>query len=100
MKLQNYATHVCMCIQGITTYYSANCTTEDAEFIKDFMTEKVGMLAHMIIHINILHTQNLSAYNTRVFKQSSNDGDAYELRMASVATGSEFISTGNLLIYI
>lgn len=29
------------CAQGITTYYSCNCCKDDAEFVQEFMLEKV-----------------------------------------------------------
>ena len=74
-------------MKGITSYYSANCTTEDAGFIKDLMTEKVGLCTHTHQLLPLPHIQNVSAYNTRVFKQSGTNGDGYELRLASVATG-------------
>ena len=32
-----------------------------------------------------------------MFKQPGTDGDTYELRMASVATGGEFLSTSNIM---
>jgi dipeptidyl-peptidase-3 len=57
---------------GKTSYYSPNCSQEDAEFVQEFMTDK-----------------NISPYNTRLFKRPSQDGKvAYELRLASVATTS------------
>ncbi|XP_075693480.1 dipeptidyl peptidase 3 isoform X2 [Rhinoderma darwinii] len=53
---------------GISTYFSANCTMEDAELIQKFLDSK-----------------NLSAYNTRLFKTQDEDGTAkYEVRLASV----------------
>ena len=30
-------------LQGITTYYSGNCTKDDAEFVQPFMVKKVGL---------------------------------------------------------
>ncbi|XP_063801162.1 dipeptidyl peptidase 3 [Pseudophryne corroboree] len=55
--------------QGISTYFSANCTLEDAELIQRF-----------------LDTKNLSAYNTRLFKTQDEGGRAkYEVRLASVS---------------
>uniref|UniRef100_A0A452U3M6 Dipeptidyl peptidase 3 n=1 Tax=Ursus maritimus TaxID=29073 RepID=A0A452U3M6_URSMA len=54
--------------EGITTYFSGDCTMEDAKLAQDF-----------------LDSQNLSAYNTRLFKGVSQDGRAcYEVRLASV----------------
>ncbi|XP_075044760.1 dipeptidyl peptidase 3 isoform X2 [Mixophyes fleayi] len=53
---------------GISTYFSANCTMEDAELIQRFLDSK-----------------NLSAYNTRLFKTQEGGGRAkYEVRLASV----------------
>ncbi|XP_033647376.1 dipeptidyl peptidase 3-like [Asterias rubens] len=58
---------------GITTYFSGNCTMADAEFAKRFMVEK-----------------NIDAYNTRLFKTQDGDGKVvYEVRLASSQTGTE-----------
>uniref|UniRef100_A0A2K6GMN5 Dipeptidyl peptidase 3 n=1 Tax=Propithecus coquereli TaxID=379532 RepID=A0A2K6GMN5_PROCO len=54
--------------EGITTYFSGNCTMEDAKLAQDF-----------------LDSQNLSAYNTRLFKEVDREGKAhYDVRLASV----------------
>ncbi|XP_054097053.2 dipeptidyl peptidase 3 isoform X2 [Callithrix jacchus] len=54
--------------EGITTYFSGNCTLEDAKLAQDF-----------------LDSQNLSAYNTRLFKEVDREGKPhYEVRLASV----------------
>ncbi|XP_056383503.1 dipeptidyl peptidase 3 [Hyla sarda] len=54
---------------GISTYFSANCTMEDAELIQKFLDSK-----------------SLSAYNSRLFKTQDEDGRAkYEVRLASVS---------------
>ncbi|XP_018408387.1 PREDICTED: dipeptidyl peptidase 3 [Nanorana parkeri] len=54
--------------QGITTYFSRNCTMEDAELIQRFLDSK-----------------NLSAYNTRLFKTQNEGGRSkFEVRLASV----------------
>ncbi|XP_064432200.1 dipeptidyl peptidase 3 isoform X4 [Mirounga angustirostris] len=54
--------------EGITTYFSGDCTMEDAKLAQDF-----------------LDSQNLSAYNTRLFKGVPQDGKpCYEVRLASV----------------
>ncbi|XP_053304356.1 dipeptidyl peptidase 3 [Spea bombifrons] len=54
--------------QGITTYFSGNCTMEDAELAQRFLDSK-----------------NLSAYNTRLFKTQDKDRKSkYEVRLASV----------------
>ncbi|XP_053575996.1 dipeptidyl peptidase 3 [Bombina bombina] len=52
---------------GITTYFSANCTLEDAQLAQRFLDSK-----------------NLSAYNTRLFKTDSGGNNKYEVRLASV----------------
>ncbi|XP_071490506.1 dipeptidyl peptidase 3-like [Diadema antillarum] len=53
--------------EGVTTYFSDNCTLEDAEMAKKFMTEK-----------------NISAYNTRLMKTlDDNKKVTYEIRLAS-----------------
>ncbi|KAL2094818.1 hypothetical protein ACEWY4_009537 [Coilia grayii] len=52
---------------GITTYFSGNCSLEDAKLAQKF-----------------LDSQNLSAYNTRLFKREPEAGkQAYEVRLAS-----------------
>ncbi|XP_073419365.1 dipeptidyl peptidase 3-like isoform X2 [Dendrobates tinctorius] len=54
---------------GISTYFSANCTLEDAELIQKFLDSK-----------------SLSAYNTRLFKTQDDGGRTkYEVRLASVS---------------
>ncbi|KAM9301527.1 dipeptidyl peptidase 3 [Gastrophryne carolinensis] len=53
---------------GVSTYFSSNCTLEDAELIQGFLGSK-----------------NLSAYNTRLFKTQDEGGRTkYEVRLASV----------------
>lgn len=63
---------------GISTYFSANCTIEDAELIQKFLDSK-----------------SISAYNTRLFKTQDEGGRAkYEVRLASVSTdGSADVSS-------
>ncbi|XP_038620187.1 dipeptidyl peptidase 3-like isoform X1 [Tachyglossus aculeatus] len=57
--------------EGITTYFSGNCTLEDAKLAQSF-----------------LDAQNLSAYNTRLFKELDEQGKPlYEVRLASVLSG-------------
>uniref|UniRef100_A0A8D2IYW3 Dipeptidyl peptidase 3 n=1 Tax=Varanus komodoensis TaxID=61221 RepID=A0A8D2IYW3_VARKO len=53
--------------EGISTYFSANCGMEDAKQAQDF-----------------LDSQNISAYNTRLFKTEVNGKMSYEVRLASV----------------
>ncbi|XP_072277432.1 dipeptidyl peptidase 3 isoform X3 [Pyxicephalus adspersus] len=64
--------------QGITTYFSGNCTMEDAELIQRFLDSK-----------------NISAYNTRLFKtQAEGARTKYEVRLASVVKeGSADVSS-------
>uniref|UniRef100_A0A8C7Z5A5 Dipeptidyl peptidase 3 n=1 Tax=Oryzias sinensis TaxID=183150 RepID=A0A8C7Z5A5_9TELE len=52
--------------KGITTYFSGNCTLEDAELAQRFLDSK-----------------KLSAYNTRLFKRSDGGKVCYEVRLAS-----------------
>ncbi|KAM3868612.1 dipeptidyl peptidase 3 [Diretmus argenteus] len=52
--------------KGITTYFSGNCSLEDAELTQKF-----------------LDSQNLSAYNTRLFKRENGGKACYEVRLAS-----------------
>ncbi|XP_060107462.1 dipeptidyl peptidase 3 [Heteronotia binoei] len=53
--------------QGISTYFSANCSVEDAKLAQEF-----------------LDSQNISAYNTRLFKTKAHGKKCYEVRLASV----------------
>uniref|UniRef100_H2L990 Dipeptidyl peptidase 3 n=1 Tax=Oryzias latipes TaxID=8090 RepID=H2L990_ORYLA len=52
--------------KGITTYFSGNCTLEDAELAQRFLDSK-----------------KLSAYNTRLFKRNDGGKVCYEVRLAS-----------------
>ncbi|KAG1940531.1 dipeptidyl peptidase 3 [Pimephales promelas] len=52
--------------KGITTYFSGNCSLEDAEFAQKFLDSK-----------------KLSAYNTRLFKTEIDGKRCYEVRLAS-----------------
>ncbi|KAJ8348299.1 hypothetical protein SKAU_G00268880 [Synaphobranchus kaupii] len=53
--------------KGITTYFSGNCSLEDAELAQKFLDSK-----------------NLSAYNTRLFKEDVAEGkQCYQVRLAS-----------------
>ncbi|XP_012285415.1 dipeptidyl peptidase 3 isoform X2 [Orussus abietinus] len=66
--------------KGITTYFSANCTTDDAELVKEFLQKK-----------------DIGAYNTRCFKTTETWDDAgtkkernvYEIRLASIEKGED-----------
>lgn len=56
---------------GVSTYFSANCSTEDAELAQRF-----------------LDANGISAYNTRLFKTVGADGAVeYEVRVASAEGG-------------
>lgn len=67
-SLESRLRHLGLGKEGITTYFSGNCTMEDAKLAQDF-----------------LDSQNLSAYNTRLFKEVDQDGKPhYEVRLASV----------------
>ncbi|KAG8008069.1 Dipeptidyl peptidase 3 [Nibea albiflora] len=52
--------------KGITTYFSGNCSLEDAELAQKFLDSK-----------------KLSAYNTRLFKRQNGGKACYEVRLAS-----------------
>uniref|UniRef100_A0A8C5DX93 Dipeptidyl peptidase 3 n=1 Tax=Gouania willdenowi TaxID=441366 RepID=A0A8C5DX93_GOUWI len=52
--------------KGITTYFSGNCSLEDAELAQKFLDSK-----------------KLSAYNTRLFKRENGGKACYEVRLAS-----------------
>ena len=55
---------------GVTSYYSSNCTSADATFIDEFC-----------------QTNNISPLNTRLFK--SQDGKTYNLRVCSQHASAE-----------
>ncbi|XP_054853359.1 dipeptidyl peptidase 3 [Eublepharis macularius] len=59
--------HLGLSGQGISTYFSANCSMEDAKLAQEF-----------------LDSQNISAYNTRLFKTKAGSKSCYEVRLASV----------------
>ncbi|XP_075222805.1 dipeptidyl peptidase 3 isoform X2 [Lycorma delicatula] len=59
--------------EGVTTYFSSNCTIKDANVVTEFM-KKYG----------------LEAYNCRTFKSLRNDGKVmYEIKLASVDIGRD-----------
>ncbi len=67
---------------GLTTYYSGNCTREDAEIVQKY-----------------LNTKKLEAYNTRVLKSREPDADGkveYSLTFASAEKKEEVISDANM----
>ncbi|XP_042296673.1 dipeptidyl peptidase 3 [Sceloporus undulatus] len=61
--------HLGLSGQGVSTYFSSNCSMEDAKLAQDF-----------------LDSQNISAYNTRLFKTKVNGKVSYEVRLASVCS--------------
>ncbi|XP_067143899.1 dipeptidyl peptidase 3-like isoform X1 [Centruroides vittatus] len=66
--------------KGITTYFSGNCTKEDADIVTNFLKEK-----------------NIEAYNSRVFKTVDDNGiSTYEIRLASVASTEDNEDSGLL----
>lgn len=64
--------------KGVTTYFSANCTKDDADKVNAFMEHK-----------------GLESYNARCFKTTVHDSvtngnvDVYEIRLASVETSDD-----------
>lgn len=58
--------------KGMTTYYSSNCTMDDADLVSQFLKQK-----------------NIELYNNRVFKIEEKNSVLYEIRLASVETGNE-----------
>ncbi|XP_014677265.1 PREDICTED: dipeptidyl peptidase 3-like [Priapulus caudatus] len=55
--------------EGTTTYFSANCTMEDAKLVQKFLDAKA-----------------ISPYNSRVFKTINDGKPHYDVRLASVNT--------------
>ena len=51
---------------GMSTYYSSNCTKADAEIVQGFLDQ-----------------EGISAYNTRLFKRDDGDSVRYEVRLAA-----------------
>ncbi|CAB3983514.1 dipeptidyl peptidase 3-like [Paramuricea clavata] len=71
-NLSNRRTQLGLEEQGLSTYYSSNCTRDDVVLVQDFMKEK-----------------EISPYNTRLFKVEKEGNVEYQLRLASVATTAE-----------
>ncbi|XP_037071892.1 dipeptidyl peptidase 3-like isoform X1 [Pollicipes pollicipes] len=64
--------------KGITTYFSANCTDEDAEKAKEYMKHK-----------------GIEPYNNRLFKTVVDGVTHYEIRLASVMSdGDAAVTSG------
>uniref|UniRef100_A0A8C6VSC8 Dipeptidyl peptidase 3 n=1 Tax=Naja naja TaxID=35670 RepID=A0A8C6VSC8_NAJNA len=66
-SLEPLQRHLGLCGEGVSTYFSANCSMEDAKLAQKF-----------------LDSQNISAYNTRLFKTETRGKTSYEVRQASV----------------
>lgn len=64
--------------KGITTYFSGNCTHDDAELVNRFMK-----------------ANNLEACNTRCFKTLKDNVVHYEIRSASIEKDTEPVKTHN-----
>ncbi|XP_029468951.1 dipeptidyl peptidase 3 [Rhinatrema bivittatum] len=63
--------------KGTSTYFSENCTIEDAELAQKFLDSKT-----------------ISAYNTRLFKNKARDGPfCFEVRLASAASNDSDLDT-------
>jgi len=56
--------------EGVTMYFSPNCTKEDAELCKEYMTAR-----------------DIEAWNTRLIKHEDGDQVCYDIRIASVEQG-------------
>jgi len=64
--------------KGVTTYFSANCTKEDADKINEFMQH------------NGLESYNARCFKTTVYDTASKKNiDVYEIRLASVETSDD-----------
>ncbi|XP_053134914.1 dipeptidyl peptidase 3 isoform X2 [Hemicordylus capensis] len=66
-SLESTQKHLGLRGEGVSTYFSANCSMEDAKLAQDF-----------------LDSENISAYNTRLFKTEVDGEAVYEVRLASV----------------
>ncbi|KAM6435039.1 dipeptidyl peptidase 3 isoform 1-T1 [Liasis olivaceus] len=66
-SLEPLQRHLGLSGEGVSTYFSANCSMEDAKLAQKF-----------------LDSQNLSAYNTRLFKTEEGEKINYQVRLASV----------------
>jgi len=58
--------------KGVTTYFSSNCTLEDANQVTQLLKHK-----------------GMEAYNSRVFKTVEKGIPTYEIRLASIETGND-----------
>ncbi|GAB0093142.1 Dipeptidyl peptidase 3 [Sergentomyia squamirostris] len=58
--------------QGITTYFSANCTKEDADFVTEWLQGK-----------------RIEAYICRTFKTITEQGTLFDIKLASVETSAK-----------
>lgn len=58
--------------EGVTTYFSENCTQEDSDRVKDWMKSK-----------------KMDAFLCRTFKTEENDHKTYEIKLASVEKGEK-----------
>ncbi|XP_070622351.1 dipeptidyl peptidase 3 [Erythrolamprus reginae] len=66
-SLEPLQRHLGLSGEGVSTYFSANCSMKDAKLAQKF-----------------LDSQNISAYNTRLFKTETGGKTSYEVRLASV----------------
>uniref|UniRef100_A0A1L8DTF9 Dipeptidyl peptidase 3 n=1 Tax=Nyssomyia neivai TaxID=330878 RepID=A0A1L8DTF9_9DIPT len=56
--------------KGVTTYFSANCTKEDGDFVNEWLKEK-----------------RMDAYICRTFKIVNESGTLFDIKLASIETG-------------
>ncbi|KAF2354545.1 hypothetical protein FHG87_014698 [Trinorchestia longiramus] len=56
---------------GVTMYFSTNCTLKDAELCKEYMTSR-----------------NIEAWNSRLIKHEDGDKVVYDIRLAAIEKGS------------
>lgn len=71
-RLTNRTKSLGLADQGVTTYFSDNCTQEDSDLVNEWLKEK-----------------KIEGYICRTFKTEENGHATYEIKLASVETDSK-----------